>query len=214
MSYFARFEAIDGHVFRFDTRIYLDSCTHPEPDGVCVAAVVGKNPGSARTTSVGHWGPLRLAGDKLLPSVRNRFLAAYAVAKKTVPNAAYVRVWNLFYICDADLNSACEKLKNCVNTRHCSSEATEAPPILWAVWGGPDDRLDKMKERFTQRVAPYSLFYCNNTQQVAKQMATTSDFARHTQGLPAEPIIEHLAACIQPTERSPQKSVEGHSANS
>ena len=214
VSYYAKFENIDGHQFRFDTRIYLDFCAHPEPDGVCVAAVVGKNPGSARTTSIGHWGPLMLDGDKLLPSIRNRFLTAYAAAKKSVPSAAYVRVWNLFYLCDADLNNACEKLKNCVNPGHCKSEAVEAPPILWAVWGGPDDRLDKMKERFSQRVVLNSFFFCNTTQQVAKRMATKSDFARHTQGLPAEPIIEHLAARIQSTDRTQRKSAEEHSANS
>jgi hypothetical protein len=115
MSYHGRFEIIDGNLFRFDTRIYFDARTRSEPDGTCVTAVIGKNPGSATATPVGSWAPLELSHDQLLPSLRNRFLAAYAAAKKKVPDGAYVRVWNLFYLCDANLNGACEKLRNCVN---------------------------------------------------------------------------------------------------
>jgi hypothetical protein len=49
----------------------------PQESGKCVGAIVGKNPGSAKPTQLGVWGPLNLDGDKMLPSVRNRFVAAY-----------------------------------------------------------------------------------------------------------------------------------------
>lgn len=196
MSYYARFEFIDGHFFRFDTRIYLDSQDHPDPDGKCVAAVVGKNPGSAYARSIGVWDRLDLRQDKLLPSVRHRFLAAYRDASKRVPDGAYVRVWNLFYLCDAKLNGACKKLKNCPNARQCGSERWEVPPILWAVWGGPDSRLNTLKGRFSVRNGQHAFFFCKHMSTIVERLAESGDFARHTQGLPAEAIVAHLSRCL------------------
>ena len=90
--YYAHFERIDRKMFRLDTRIYLDSRDDPKPHGKCVAAVVAKNPSSASARSIGVWDRLDLKHDRLLPSVRNRFLAAYRKANKRAPYGAYVRV--------------------------------------------------------------------------------------------------------------------------
>ena len=91
MTYFARFESVADHIFRFDTRIYLGKHNADE-DGECVGAIVGKNPGSAKPTQLGVLAPLKLDGDKMLPSVRNRFIAAYQNAGKPIPNNVFIQV--------------------------------------------------------------------------------------------------------------------------
>ncbi len=192
MSYYARFESIDGHLFRFDTRIYIDSRQHPKPDGHCVAAVVGKNPGSARPVDGGLWTFIDLNHDNFLPSVRRRFLEAYRAIGKPVPDGAFVRVWNLFYVCDADLDQAFAKLHECRNARVCESETIEVPPFTWCLWGPPEERLNKLKQRFLGRKGLNPFFFCNTIQQVVEGMPGLSDFARHTQGLRKDPIVRHL----------------------
>ena len=83
MEYYARFERRDGHLFRFDTRIYLESRVSQVAD-TCIGAIVGKNPGSARPVDLGQLLPLELRGDKMLPTVGNLFAEGYARAEESV----------------------------------------------------------------------------------------------------------------------------------
>lgn len=57
-------------VFRLDTRVYLADVPTARKDGRCIAAVIGKNPGSARSNRLGVWEPVELHDDKMLPYVR------------------------------------------------------------------------------------------------------------------------------------------------
>lgn len=98
MSYYANFQKHGEAIFRLDTRVYLQNEASPSPNDLCVAAIVGKNPGSARPTEFDCLTRLSLRGDKLLPSVRNRFISAYARAGKAIPGNSttsyhLVRVW-------------------------------------------------------------------------------------------------------------------------
>ena len=71
-SYWAKFEKINGRLYRFDTRIYLSEIESPSSSDVCVGAVVGKNPGSANPSiSSKLIQPIDLNKDRLLPTVRN-----------------------------------------------------------------------------------------------------------------------------------------------
>ena len=88
MAYFAEFRNHAGAVFRLDTRIYLRDGDGPRIGDVCVGAIVAKNPGSAGSTTFGTLQPLELRNDKLLPFVRNRFIADYRHAGKAVPAGA------------------------------------------------------------------------------------------------------------------------------
>lgn len=195
MSYFARFENVSGSVFRFDTRIYLHKGVTPSANDPCIAAIVGKNPGSARSSSRGFFGPLVLAGDKMLPSVRNRFLDAFGLAGKPIPTGAFIRVWNLFYLCDADLNAALAALKTVASPRACSSEGTP-PPIVWFAWGGDDPALNDFKRRYATLSIRQPFFYDWGSKRVVSAIPTTTDFAKHPQGLPGAPIVSHLAALL------------------
>ncbi len=194
MEYLARFEKIDGELFRFDTRIYLNGYDSLKNSN-CVGAIVGKNPGSTIPMTLNEFAPLDLDGDKMLPNVRNRFIAGYKLAEKLIPPNSFVRVWNLFYICGPDLDSACDKAGNHKNLPICSTE-DEDPPIVWYGWGGDDDRLNLYKERFIAKNRLHQFFYDHTESRVNTQPPTIKSFAKHTQGMPARPVNEHLATVV------------------
>ncbi|MDD5265665.1 MAG: hypothetical protein PHO08_00870 [Methylococcales bacterium] len=195
MGYFARFEEIDGVLFRFDTRIYLNGY-EPENSSVCVGAIIGKNPGSAIPNKLNELVPLELNGDKMLPTVRNRFIDGYNLAKKEIPSNSFVRVWNLFYICDPDLNSACQKAASYKELPICSTE-NDGVPIVWYGWGGYDERLNLFKERFIAKAWPQQFYYDHESSHVISWQPTIKSFAKHTQGMPSNPVNEHLANVIR-----------------
>ena len=76
--YWAKFKKNNGHTFRYDTRIYLTDIENISDHDICIGAIVGKNPGSAKATYISNTSiqPISLDGDKLLPTVRNIFLKA------------------------------------------------------------------------------------------------------------------------------------------
>lgn len=191
MDYLARFEKVDGELCRFDTRIYLNGYDISK-DSNCIGAIVGKNPGSAIPRVLNELVPLELNGDNMLPTVRNRFIDGYRLAKKQIPTNSFVRVWNLFYICEPDLGSAIHKASGCRNLSICSTE-NEAIPIIWYGWGGYDERLNSFKERFIAKKRQHQFFYDHNELCVNTQSPTVRSFAKHTQGMPSKPVNEHLA---------------------
>ncbi|MCF8036928.1 MAG: hypothetical protein K9K62_08665 [Desulfobacteraceae bacterium] len=194
MEYVAQFKKYDRHLLRFDTRIYLDSF-NPNAESVCVGAIVGKNPGSAVPVELDRLAPLELNGDKVLPSVGNRFVEGYALAGKAIPSNAYVRVWNLFYVCSKNIEEAIEIASTLNPLPVCPSEE-EAPPIVWFVWGGSDESLDHFKLRFIQRKFRSAFYYDHHSGHIIDHVPSEIDFAKHTQGMPAAPVYTHLAKLL------------------
>jgi hypothetical protein len=194
MEYLARFEEIDGELFRFDTRLYLSGYDSSKKSK-CVGAIVGKNPGSAIPNTLNELVSLELNSDKMLPTVRNRFIDAYKLAEKQIPINSFVRVWNLFYICDPDLDSACQKASSYKKLPTCSTES-EGVSIVWYGWGGHDQRLNLFKERFIAKEWPHQFFYDHRQSRVKEKQPTIKSFAKHTQGMPSKPVNEHLANII------------------
>ena len=143
MSFFAKFLESNGSMFRVDTRVYLQDGVSPKDDDKCVAAVIGKNPGSAAPICFDELAPLSLERDNMLPTVRNWFVSAYRRALKKIPDGAFVRVWNLFYLCDPDLRSAIRRHKEIHFLKTCSTEQ-DLPPLVWFAWGGCHPVLDSM----------------------------------------------------------------------
>lgn len=193
MTYYARFEPVAEQVFRFDTRIYLGK-HNTEEGGECVGAIVGKNPGSAKPTQLGVLAPLNLAGDKMLPSVRNRFIAAYQKAGKSIPANAFVQVWNLFYLCNPNLGAACSEMSRSVNPTLCPSE-NKKPKITWFAWGGNDGYLNPFKQRFLADQGS-GFYYNHRSRMIVSRIPSITDFAKHPQGMPATPIVNHLAGLL------------------
>lgn len=195
--YYARFESIKGHYFRFDTRIYLNERVANKQD-ICVGAIIGKNPGSAMPKAkLGSLSPLELSGDKMLPYVRNRFINSYKAAVIEIPQNAYIRVWNLFYLCDPDLYTACQIARSFGENLPSDEAENQYSDIVWFAYGGQDDFLDPFKKRFLKNKYKRPFFYdWRNKHLSLNQPINASCFAKHTQGLNAQIIENHISTLL------------------
>ena len=161
---------------------------------MCVGAIVAKNPGSAKSRQLSVLAPLDLDGDKMLPSVRNRFIDAYKQAEKALPFNSYVQVWNLFYLCSPDLGTACATIRGFDNPPQCLSENNEQK-VIWFAWGDNDSFLNPFKSRFLV-ARPGSFYYNPRLKLIVSREPLVTDFAKHPQGLPAKPVVDHLACVL------------------
>tara|TARA_R110000850_G_C9843886_1_gene454562 strand:- start:48 stop:632 length:585 start_codon:yes stop_codon:yes gene_type:complete len=190
MSYVARFEEIEGNLFRFDTRVYLGDFDIGI-EGECIASIIGKNPGSASPSITSRLAPLDLRGDKLLPFVRNRFLSAFRMMDKKPNKNSYIRIWNLFYLCNKDLNEAKFIYEKYNSVGFCPTESKESP-LNWFAWGPSDSYLDPYKARFLSKKLTNPFFYDNRKKTVSTSVPSILNSVKHTQGMPALPIEKHL----------------------
>lgn len=199
MCYFAAFlpaPGVPGDYVRHDTRVYLRDGRQSQATGTPVAAVVGKNPGSALPgVPLGTWGPLILGCDKLLPNVRSIFQQAYTKKGKPFPEDAYVQILNLSYFCSKVLAGLTAHLRAGRSFPTCAREDNTFP-LLWFVWGSPNPLLTPLKARFALRKEPHQFFYDTAEKAVVAKAPLTSVSARHTQGLIHAPIVEHLATLL------------------
>jgi hypothetical protein len=194
VPYFACFRTHEGHQFRLDTRVYLRD-EGPGTNDVCVAAIIGKNPGSATSKTLGRLAPISLDGDNLLPYVRKRFLKAYDRAGREIPGRAYVRVWNLFYLCNKTLGAAVKAHAGLCQPLGCESEAA-LPPIVWFAWGPPKPWFRRMPARFLGREIENPFYYDMDAERVVAAPPGPTTRVKHTQGLPGEPVEIHLATVL------------------
>ena len=195
--FWAKFKNISGDIFRLDTRIYLHETSNPRDTDECVGAVVGKNPGSAKPSAItDHLQPISLDGDKLLPTVRNVVLKAYAQAGREAPRNSYIQVFNLFYLCDPDLGEAIKAFKSNSGAGYCESEGRMVPWV-WYVWGGNFEELNVFKGRFSSLKANNHFFYDNAVGELAFRPPEPTDFAKHTQGLRHAYVIPHISDLIE-----------------
>lgn len=201
MPYFARFKICKGYQFRFDTRIYLREQDAPGARDVCVAAVIGKNPGSAMPTRMNQLSEISLNGGKLLPTVRNRFLNAYERAGLDVPDGAFIRVWNLFYLCNPNLSEAITQNTAIGGPLDRKSEKDE-PEIVWFAWGPPKAKLRPYYMRFLTRPFKRPFYFDITKKRVVRGMPDAACRVKHTQGMPGAAIEQHLAAALKAAIRS------------
>ena len=194
MPFFAHFRQHEGHLFRLDTRIYLGDSDKPSDRDTCIAAIVAKNPGSAKPIQLDRLTRLSLDEDKLLPYVRNQFLAAYERSRSLVPSGAFIRVWNLLYICNPNLRDAITTFDSIREPLICDTERA-VPRVVWFAWGPPNPQLKRFMSRFIGRDVECSFYYDIDTGKVVTSKPTLTSKVKHTQGLPAEPIEKYLS-CI------------------
>jgi hypothetical protein len=132
----------------------------------------------------------------MLPYVRNRFLEGYRLARKAIPHGAFVRVWNLFYWCNKELDLAiASHSKIAPEAPICPSEKI-VPKIVWFAWGGFDLRLNLFKARFSKMNVGRPFFFDKNSGNIVERTPSEIDFAKHTQGLRGKPIEEYLASIL------------------
>ncbi|MCD0462052.1 hypothetical protein U8335_23760 [Roseiconus lacunae] len=189
--------------FRFDTRIYLEETTHPSKRDRAVAAVIGKNPGSAMPTETDCLTRLNLddpSHGRLPRTVRRCFLLAYERAGLSPRAGDFIQSWNLFYLTDPDLKAAkvsIGEMERYHSLPICASEQI-IPPIVWFAWGRPEkEKLAKYAIRFLQHDIQNPFYYCMSSKRIVTDIPAPQVGAKHTQGLPVEPIVGHLAGILK-----------------
>lgn len=192
MSYYALFKRHEGVLYRLDTRVYLGESDHPRDGDRCIAAIVGKNPGSAAPLEYDRLAKLELGHDNFLPYVRKRFINAYIRAGMPAPQGAYIRVWNLFYICNAALSEALVAHREINDSLVCPTER-DVPRIIWFAWGPADPLLDPLKTRFLDREYERPFFYHIDRKDIEPGTPLCTSRVKHPQGMRAEPIESYLA---------------------
>ena len=196
--YWAKFIKIGRDTFRYDTRIYLQLISEPKDSDACIGAIVGKNPGSAKASD-----PLSIAlqqisldDDKLLPNVRSIVSKAYERAEKEIEPRGYIQVLNIFYLCNPDLDEAIAVMSTHNNPVPCQSESMQFPWV-WYVWGGENSTLSKFKVRFSGLKAKRHFYFDPVIKKVIDQKPCLRDFARHTQGLTHDVVVDYISELIK-----------------
>ena len=196
-QFWAKFEDIDEDTFRFDTRIYLHNVEAPKEGDICIGAIVGKNPGSAKSSvNNSELQPINLDGDKLLPTVRNIVTKAYEQAQTPLPERGFVQVLNLFYLCNPDLEAAITSFEQSNGSKNCSSENGHFPWV-WYVWGGKSDKLSPFKKRFAAINTANHFYFDKERSCIVNKLASANVFAKHTQGLKHEYVVPYIAQLVK-----------------
>lgn len=188
MSFFwAKFENIHGHTFRFDTRIYFHSSSKPGANDDCIGAVVGMNPGSATGTVGG--GLHSSAGDPTLRIIKGGVEDAYMHKYFALPASnKYVQVLNLFYLCDQNLATAITNHKTMPFTPIDQTE-NGMFPWVWYAWGASNTYLDQFKTRFMYRSRREVYLDSKGSSYLGFPLITTT--AKH----PLKPYTSITATC-------------------
>lgn len=195
--FWAEFIEKGVNIFRFDTRIYINSVNSIEINDNCIGAIVGKNPGSAKSTSIDNGiQPINLDGDKLLPTVRNIIVKSYKESGINCPERGYIQVLNLFYLCNPNLDEALSELKKINCTYTCPTENLFFPWV-WYVWGGASNALNPFKTRFSQLNSTNHFYYDKELYKVIDKPASNYSFAKHTQGLRHVLVVPYISDLIK-----------------
>lgn len=194
--YWAEFKQIGEHLFRYDTRVYLnavDRCMSSDPR---IGAIVAKNPGSARPSDkkVSGIQPIDIGKDKLIPVASSFLWQAYAIANKQPPTRGYVQVFNLFYLCNKNAKEAQKALAG-LKTTNCPCERKEFP-WLWYAWGDLGQKYPHLSKRFADVRAGERFYYDSRKGKLKYGHPGEDDFAKHTQLLRAEYVVPHLATLL------------------
>ncbi len=192
--YWARFERNNGNIYRYDTRIYIDSIDEILDTDECIGSIVGKNPGSAlpKDDVFDKLSEIDLSNDKLLPTVRN-------LIRKGNPNIIgrkYIQVLNLFYLCNPDLEEAIKDYETSLNPKICSTERKKFPWV-WFMWGGYNMSLQGKKNRFKDISAPIKFNLNNQTKTIVEGLPEERVCAKHTQGMQHDLVIPYLEKILQ-----------------
>jgi len=182
--YYACFTQVDDWRFRLDTRIYLDEAQEQrsKDEGACVASVVCINPGSALEIELDRWTRLDRGKDLTLPTIRKRFVNAFRLAVKDPPEGAFVRVLNLFYLCDPVLEDAVETIRRIGSRKKVCSSEGDFHKIVWFAWGADEKyfaKLGEFKARFQDANAAHSFFFDNRRKEIRVGIPSKADFAKH-----------------------------------
>lgn len=197
-QYWAQFCETNTRSYRLDTRVYLQPIDKPKRTDDCVGAIIGKNPGSAQPSKAcaGLTG-MSLGYDQFLRAVRDIPTKAYTLAGVKLPERGYIQVLNLFYLCDPNLPTAIKSLQLDSDPIFCETE-NKGFPWVWYAWGGNSPQLNPLKERFAGIRSEHHFYYDLALHAVVVGKPPLSATAKHTQGLPRQPVIDHFIKQLLP----------------
>lgn len=143
--YYAKFKRENNHTIRTDTRIYFGKEKPNSIEGNCLGIFFLKNPGSASPKIFDELCELEIKNDKTLPWIANTYLQVIPEVKPDISNNDYIRVLNLFTICEPDIDLAISLLQK----YNCYLESFEYSklPFLFIGWGN-DERLNSLREKY------------------------------------------------------------------
>jgi len=198
--YWAQFENINGAMFRFNTRVYLQPIAKPSPTDVCIGAFIGKNPGSAQPTNpkVSTLQRIQLGNDKMLATIRNIMIKAYKAAGIEILPNSYIQVLNLFYLCDPLLNQARRRMQEFLPNHPIDCSENNDFLFVFYSWGGPNDGINCYKNRFIKNIHTNNhIWFDYNANKTKITKPSETDFVKHIQGLPHCKILPQIAAIIR-----------------
>lgn len=195
--YWGKFELRNKDLFRLDTRIYLKPILKPSSNDLCIGAVVGKNPGSAKPSDHNSTSlqKIELDKDKLLSNIRSILIKAYQMAKEPIPENSYVQMLNLLYVCDIKPEQAIKKVEKHNHLIICDTEE-HTFPFLWYVWGSSNKKLNFYKPRIFNIKSDMHFYLNTNTNEVINTPPQIDDAARHTQGLKHDLIVPFISKIL------------------
>ena len=79
---------------------------------------------------------------------------------------------------------------------YCNTEKNQFPWV-WFVWGSENISLTPFKKRFNEINARVKFFFDKNAKKVVERTPGISDFAKHTQGLPHECIVQYISMLLK-----------------
>lgn len=122
--------------FRFDTKLWFKEPQDPK-GGTCIGAVVGLNPGSstADETREGF-----ATVDKTMNAILNAYSSAAEDLGLSLPNDAYVRMWNICYTTEKDSSKVIAKLcgekesSSLISKTNIDKTESQLVPGIWFAW--------------------------------------------------------------------------------
>jgi hypothetical protein len=128
--------------------------------------------------------------------VRYRFQNAYEQAEVDLPSGAFVRVWNLFYLCNKTLAAAVKAHAGVPAPLTCDTES-QLPPIVWFAWGPPETWQRQLPARFRGLSIEHPFYVDMDTRKVVRAIPGPTSRVKHTQGLLAKTVERHLASILR-----------------
>lgn len=151
--YYAKFLKENNHIIRTDTRIYFGKEKPNSIYGNCLGIFFLKNPGSASPKIYNELCELEIKNDKTLPWIANSYLQVIREFTPNINNNDYIRVLNLFTICEPNFDLAI----NLLQKYSCYLESIEYSkvPFLFVGWGN-DERLNPLREEYLPKLKKFN----------------------------------------------------------
>jgi hypothetical protein len=155
--YYAKFRKRENVLTRELTRIYFKPVDPVESDNECIGVVIAKNPGAAIYKQLNVWTEINLDNDNMLPILFNTFNETISKINYQPPKNAYIRILNLFPVCNVDVDIAYKdllKISDNIIIEDAESDL-KVSRFIFIAWGN-EPYLDPFRTKWIEILKPYS----------------------------------------------------------